>query len=395
MSSSFPLPKEIHLAQAGLAQLPSDWSIIELQKLLSVDRGISVGVMYPGKHDPFGVPLIKVGSVKNGMIDPDPEFRITAEKHNEYHRTALEGGELLITLVGNVGQCAIVPPEMKGWNAARAIAVLRLKNSKDVKFVRFCLLSNPLQHLMNVWATTTVQATLNLKEIKQLPLPWPPLSERDSISNILETIEKKIELNRQINETLEAIARALFKSWFVDFDPVRAKMEGRQPFGMDEELAKLLPDSLTDSELGNIPYKWNTKPLSSCVSYLSRGVAPKYVTSSPIRALNQRAIRWGYIDETALKFHDPGKTIREEAHIRRGDVVINSTGDGTIGRAYWFHHNVTNLFADSHVSIVRTLPEVLYPELLVFYMETELYQSIIYGHVTGSTGQLELNRSNP
>jgi type I restriction enzyme S subunit len=134
--------------------------------------------------------------------------------------------------------------------------------------------------------------------------------------------------------------------------------------------------------------------LSNCISYLSRGVAPKYINKSNVYALNQRAIRWWNIDEASLKFHDPEKTIRNEAYIRKGDVVINSTGDGTIGRAYWFFHEAHNLFADSHVSIARTLPDVLLPELVVFYMETSIYQDIVYGHVTGSTGQLELNRSN-
>jgi type I restriction enzyme S subunit len=211
---------------------------------------------------------------------------------------------------------------------------------------------------------------------------------------LLQAIDEKIELNRRMNETLEAIARALFQSWFVDFDPVRAKMEGRQPTGMDAETAALLPDSFEESELGEIPKGWQIRPLSKCVTYLSRGVAPTYVPSSPIQALNQKAIRWWSIDETVLKFHDPLKAVRTEAYICRHDVVVNSTGDGTIGRAYWFYHDVPNLFADSHVSIVRTSLDVLFPEVLTFLLETARYQDIISGYVTGTTGQLELNRSN-
>ncbi len=136
------------------------------------------------------------------------------------------------------------------------------------------------------------------------------------------------------------------------------------------------------------------RALSDCVSYLSRGVAPSYVQTSPIRALNQKAIRWWHIDDEALKFHNSAKLVRKEAYIRKGDVVINSTGDITIGRAYWFYHDIVNLFADSHVSIIRLLPDVLLPEVVVFQIETPRHQDLIYGHVTGSTGQLELNRSN-
>ena len=86
-------------------------------------------------------------------------------------------------------------------------------------------------------------------------IPPPPLNEQRAIAHILGTLDDKIELNRRMNETLEAMARALFKSWFVDFDPVRAKAEGRDP-GLPKPLADLFPDSFEDSELGEIPKGW-------------------------------------------------------------------------------------------------------------------------------------------
>jgi type I restriction enzyme S subunit len=88
-----------------------------------------------------------------------------------------------------------------------------------------------------------------------LPVAVPPLREQCAIAHILGTLDDKIELNRRMNETLEAMARALFKSWFVDFDPVRAKAEGRDP-GLPKPLADLFPDSFEDSELGDIPKRW-------------------------------------------------------------------------------------------------------------------------------------------
>jgi type I restriction enzyme S subunit len=248
-----------HLADAGLDELPNDWDVASLGDLLADDRGIAVGVMYPGEHDPAGVPLIKAGDLNGSVINPDPEFRISQEKHDEYRRTALEGGELLMTLVGNVGQCAVVPPRMAGWNTARAVAVMRLKDQSDTHFVQQCLLSRPLQHLMDVWCNTTVQATLNLKEIRQLPIPWPSKQSRDAIAAIGKALDDKIELNRRMNATLEAMARALFQSWFVDFDPVRAKLDGREPVGMDAETAALFPVAFQDSPLGQIPAGWEIK----------------------------------------------------------------------------------------------------------------------------------------
>ncbi len=245
-----------HLADAGVEELPDDWDVVTLGDLFTADRGIAVGVMYPGDHVSDGVPLIKAGDLNGSVINPHPDFRISKEKHHEYRRTALEGGELLMTLVGNVGQCAVVPPHMAGWNTARAVAVMRLVDPSETHFVQQCLLSRPLQHLMEVWCNTTVQATLNLKEIRQLPLPWPPKKSRDLIAAFGKALDDKIELNRRMDATLEAMARALFQSWFVDFDPVRAKLDGRKPLGMDAQTAALFPDLLEDSPLGHIPKKW-------------------------------------------------------------------------------------------------------------------------------------------
>ncbi len=199
------------LAEAGLDCIPNEWEIVTVAQLLSADKGISVGVMYPGDHDPLGIPLIRSGDLNGNRINPNPDFRISTEKHAEYKRTALEGGELLLSLVGNLGQCAVAPRSMVGWNVARAVAVIRLANKADAEFVRLCLMSQPLQYLMNAWATTTVQATLNLKEIKQLPIPWPSKGERNGWVSTITALDNKIELNRRMNRTLESMVRAVFR----------------------------------------------------------------------------------------------------------------------------------------------------------------------------------------
>ena len=108
--------------------------------------------------------------------------------------------------------------------------------------------------------TGSVQDNINLQTLDRLVLSVPELAEQRAIAHILGTLDDKIELNRRMNETLEAMARALFKSWFVDFDPVRAKMEGRDT-GLPQPLADLFPDRLVESELGEIPEGWEIKPL--------------------------------------------------------------------------------------------------------------------------------------
>ena len=261
-----------HLADAGVEELPVDWDVVTLGDLFTEDRGIAVGVMYPGDHDPDGVPLIKAGDLNGSIINPQPDFRISKDKHHEYRRTALEGGELLMTLVGTVGQCAVVPPRMAGWNTARA-----LRGDAFGRLIRERILSSsvcssrPLQHLMDVWCNTTVQATLNLKEIRRaLPFRWPPKQSRDAIA-AFGTLDDKIELNRQMNATLEAMARALFRSWFVDFDPVRAKVDGRQPPGLDPATAALFPATFDETELGHIPHGWQVKTIDELAERVAMG----------------------------------------------------------------------------------------------------------------------------
>jgi type I restriction enzyme S subunit len=101
---------------------------------------------------------------------------------------------------------------------------------------------------------------VSLADQRRMYITLPPLHEQRAIAHILGTLDDKIELNRRMNETLEAMARALFKSWFVDFDPVRAKAEGRDP-GLPKPLADLFPARFVDSELGEIPEGWEVKPI--------------------------------------------------------------------------------------------------------------------------------------
>ena len=107
----------------------------------------------------------------------------------------------------------------------------------------------------------SAQPSLNRNYIYPIPIRVPPPSEQRAIAHILGSLDDKIELNRRTNETLEAMARVLFKSWFVDFDPVRAKAEGRRPSGMDEETAGLFPSEFVESELGEIPRGWSVRPI--------------------------------------------------------------------------------------------------------------------------------------
>jgi type I restriction enzyme S subunit len=248
-------------------QLPDEWKIVPLESLLSDSKSIAVGVMYPGPDTPGGIPLIKVGDIKDGTVPVKPSYCISDKTNQEHKRTQLIGDELLITLVGNPGECVVVKPNMAGWNPARAIATIRLQDPNMRIYLKTVLESIASKHLIDAVLNTTVQKTLNLKDIRKLPIPLPPEQIIINISEIADILTNRIALLRETNATLEAIAQALFKSWFVDFDPVRAKQEGRQPEGMDAETAALFPDSFEEAELGPMPTGWEVKTIADVCDF--------------------------------------------------------------------------------------------------------------------------------
>lgn len=258
-------------ASAG-GDLPSNWTLIAFEELLQSPKSIAVGVMYPGEQTNGGVPLIRVGDVRHGGIVRRPSMSISPNVHEEYRRTEISGDELLITLVGAPGVCVLARPEMKGWNVARAIAVARMTDPGLRPYVKAVMESSVMRNIITGMLNTTVQPTLNLKEIKVLPLPMPhDLQVARALGDLAELFNQRIELLYQTSVTLEAIVHALFKSWFVDFDPVQVKSEGRQPEGIDEAAAALFPSEFQDSILGPIPKGWQISEIGRVAECVGGG----------------------------------------------------------------------------------------------------------------------------
>ena len=251
-----------------LPVIPDGWRYESLGDLVE-DRGVSYGVVQPGSTTTDGVPIVRVNNIRNGRIDTTDMLKVGADIEARFQRSRLRGGEVLLTLVGTLGEVAIVPDSLRGWNVARAVGVIPVRDDPGSLWVSICLRSAFIQHCIRTWATTTVQATFNLRDLAKLPIPIPPVKTREAIAAVLGVLDDKIELNRRMNATLEAMARALFQSWFVDFDPVRAKLDGRQPFGLNEWTAALFPDSFQYSEAGVIPKGWEVRSLDKIAHYLN------------------------------------------------------------------------------------------------------------------------------
>ena len=228
--------------------------------------------------------------------------------------------------------------------------------------------------------------------IEDFSIPKPNIEVQGSIAKVLGDLDDKIDLLRAMNRTLENIARILFRAWVVDFEPVRAKASGAASFrGMPQELFKKLPNEFVDTDLGKIPEGWSIDTLDGLVSVpITRGLAPKYAEDGGVAVLNQKCIRNWEVDFSLSRRHaDAAKPLKDKV-VERYDILVNSTGVGTLGRvAQVYTLNEVTTF-DSHLSLVRPDKKKISP-LFLGYDLTEREQEIEgLGH--GSTGQTELSR---
>jgi len=165
-----------------------------------------------------------------------------------------------------------------------------------------------------------------------LAYPVPPLTvERKQIVSLLDAMDDKIELNRRMNETLEAMARAHFKSWFVDFDPVRAKSGGRDP-GLPNDLAALFPDSFEDSELGEIPKGWEARTLTA-YSVLNPESWSKETAPDEVEYVDLANTKWGRIEATQ-RYRRGDAPSRAQRILRAGDTIVGTVRPGNGSYAF-------------------------------------------------------------
>jgi type I restriction enzyme, S subunit len=222
------------------------------------------------KHDyvSSGVPVIPTEAIGRRLLRPIAVPQIAPETAERLSRHRLLAGDILFARRGvqATGLSAIAYEAHTGWICGTGAILLRVLDGRiDAEFLSFALSSELSFQWLRQHAVGAVMPNLNESVIRDLPLIIPPLPEQKAIAGILGALDDKIELNRRMNETLESMARALFQSWFVDFDPVRTKAEGRKPEGMDDATAALFPDSFQDSELGQIPKGWEVGEIGKIV----------------------------------------------------------------------------------------------------------------------------------
>ena len=223
-----------------------------------------------------GVPVISVGEVGFGRVRVHHDTpRVDDTVSSRMPEYLLKAGDIVFGRKGAVERSAQVQPDEDGYFLGSDGIRIRLNVEEcDPKFISYQLQTTAHRSWMIQHAAGTTMPSLNEGIIRRIPIVLKPLAEQKAIAAVLGALDDKIELNRRMNATLEAMARALFQSWFVDFDPVRAKLDGREPFGLDPDTAALFPDAFQDSELGRIPNGWTLGRVVDASDFSRSSISP-------------------------------------------------------------------------------------------------------------------------
>ena len=237
--------------------------------------------MHASDYVAVGVPSIMPVNIGDNRLIKEGIAQITETDAERLRRHRVKAGDIVYSRRGDVERRALVRISEVGWLCGTGCLLVRVSDGvADPVYASYYLGHPSVREWIVRHAVGAIMPNLNTEIMAAVPFALPPMPEQRAIAKVLGSLDDKIDLNRRMNETLEAMAGALFRSWFVDFDPVRAKQEGRQPPGLDAATAALFPDSFADSPLGSIPTGWFVKPVFDVAELISGGTPstsnPKY-----------------------------------------------------------------------------------------------------------------------
>ena len=347
--------------------------------------------LHASDYVPVGIPSIMPQNIGDNRILEDGIARITPEDAKRLSRYLVCKGDIVYSRRGDVERRALVREHEDGWLCGTGCLRVRLgEKGVDPRYASFYLSHPGVREWIVRHAHGATMPNLNTSILSACPFLIPPPLEQRAIAHTLSTLDDKIELNRRMNETLEAMARALFKSWFVDFDPVRAKAEGRDT-GLPKEIADLFPDSFEESEMGEIPRGWNVSILGDVVetikgrSYKSEELAE---SNTALVTLKSFARGGGYRPDGLKSFTG---TYRPEQIVNPGELVIACTdvtqAAEVIGRPVLVRASPVHkaLVASLDTMIVRPRFTSVTRSFLYFLMGTQEFVDHTYAHTTGTT----------
>ena len=348
--------------------MASEWSGVPLEESVAdiLDRRGITPKKLGSTFVPAGYRVISAKAIKGHRVDlsaDEPRF-VNEATYRKWMRTPLLADDVILTSEAPLGEPAYVARDAEWCLGQRLFGIRTNKDKLYGRYLFYALQSSEVRHDLLSRATGTTAQGIRQAELRRVLIPLPALPEQRAIAHILGTLDDKIELNRRMNQTLEEMARALFKSWFVDFDPVRAKAalkqqalqqhaaraeessgDGAAPAdewtveracaylaGMDPQITDLLPDRLVATELGEIPERWETRTLGNIADVnpesWSRTNIPDCLEYVALANTN-----WGVIESTQ---HFPSSDAPSRARrvLRTGDTIVGTVRPGNGSYAF-------------------------------------------------------------
>jgi len=267
-----------------------------------------------------GVPLITAKVVKGGRIETPDEF-IAEEDYDAWMRRGMpEATDVVLTTEAPLGEVAQLGSERVAL-AQRLIALRGKQGLLDNTFLKFLMQSRRVQDQLHARASGTTVFGIRQSELRKVMLTLPPFAEQQAIARMLGSLDDKIEVNRKTNGTLESIARSLFKSWFVDFDPVRAKADGGSS-GLAKNVADLFPNSLQGSEIGEVPAGWHVGRIED-VAEINALTLSRTDSLAVIDYVEISEVMHGEIGNI-VRYERGSEPSRARRRLRHGDTVLST-----------------------------------------------------------------------
>jgi type I restriction enzyme, S subunit len=297
--------------------MSSEWPISTLGAVCAAQGGaIQTGPfgsqLHTSDYQSFGTPVVMPTNIGDGGISENGIARIGQADIDRLPQHVLQRGDIVFSRRGDVTKNALITRREAGWLCGTGCLKVRLGSETlaNAMFVSHCLRQLEVKKWLVRHAIGATMPNLNTSILAAVPLRLPPLATQLEVAKMLGELDDRIALLRETNATLEAIAQALFKSWFVDFDPVRAKSQGLTPTGMDQATAALFPDSFEESFLGRVPTGWLAGTLADLCSRVESGGTPKRTVATywngGISWLTSGEVRSSVVFETKEKISPLG-----------------------------------------------------------------------------------------
>jgi type I restriction enzyme S subunit len=324
-----------------LGEIPAHWEFTTLGEICkrgggNVQTGPFGSQLHAADYVAVGVPSIMPVNIGDNRLIEQGIARITEADANRLGKHRVMAGDIIYSRRGDVERRALVRPAQEGWFCGTGCLKVRLgKGVVEPEFASHYLGHPSVRQWIVRHAVGATMPNLNTAIMEAIPFVIPPLAEQKAIAAVLGALDDKIELNRRMNATLESMARALFQSWFVDFDPVRAKLDGRQPVGMGVETAALFPNTFEDSSLGLIPRGWTVDTIRNRACTVQYGFTQS-ASVEPIgpHFLRITDLRGGTIDWDSVPYCEATEEEREKYRVMDGDIFIARTGASTGDNIY-------------------------------------------------------------